>query len=225
MENNEISTPFFWTDTQQAQERLEGSLVLYGREPVTLRNIREGEEGGSPRVDVTYCATPRTPAVQKRLDSPKFNRFRSLPIIGWVNSPTGQPVFLERRVIRARAHGLNDSNVTVFDLGGKEYLIQPSRDFSFRDIWTTSGFVDSVKGDFPSLEDVLVHIKEKTIIAYSRRYAVLRDTLGIRWLYRNTERIGLFTGNDTLLLLQSTSFYKEEIMEDPLFTLNNIKEF
>ena len=224
MSNNDSPSPYFWTDYQQAQERLEGSVLLYEGQPVYVRNVRENEDG-IPRADVSPCTDTKNPS-QKRLDSPKFNRFRVLPEIGWVNGDTVPTVFLERRTQRCRTHGLCDSNVTVFEnYAGNEYDIVSSRDRSFRNIWPTPEFTDSVLDVFPSLEEILINIKEKSIIAYSRKCAVLRDSLGLRWLYRNRTRIGLFTGTDTLMLFSSTSYHREEIMEDPKFTMSHIKEF
>ena len=62
-------------------------------------------------------------------------------------------------------------------------------------------------------------------MAYGLHYAVIRDVDGIRWLYRDMDRVGLFFGADSLLLLSSKSFLREEIMADSAFTIGNIREF
>lgn len=223
MLNNENLYPYFWTDFQQAQERLEGSVVLCGENPAYIRGLEEGHDG-IPVANLSICNDSKK-IIQKKLDDPAFGRFRNLPVLGWVNTTKYSAVFLERRLLRARTHGLCDNSVTVFDATRTADGLAPSREVSFRNIWPDAGFTDSVKNSFPSLEEILMHIREESIIAYSHTFAVLRDGLGLRWLYRNIERVGLFTGTDTLLLFPKTGFYREEIMDDPMFTLNHIKEF
>jgi hypothetical protein len=87
------------------------------------------------------------------------------------------------------------------------------------------GFCDSHNRKFPSLEKILANIKPGTSIAFSPLFCVVRAGDGLRWMYRETERIGIFTGVDTLNLISKYAYLREEIMNDDLFTLNNLREF
>lgn len=220
-------SPYFWTDEQQASQRLRNSVVMYDGEPVFIRDVRGGYEDGIPRALLTYCKDGKDST--RRLDSPKFGRFRTLPKLGWLNNENGRPFFLERQTRRTVTHGLSNNNVVVYRKVGDSYDWNTRDEYgdgsSFNRICFEQGFVNLQKNVFPSLQGTLTNIGEDQAVAYSPLYLVYRDTLGLRWLYRGIERIGLFTGTDTLNLLSKFSFYREEIMADPAFTLNNIQEF
>ena len=121
---------------------------------------------------------------------------------------------------------MNENNVYIHDFFSPEGALLPSRFVNATKVFKNEAYVNqSCQGIYPPLKDVLVTLKEKTSIAYSSKYAVFMCNEGIRWLYRNKRRIGLFTGVDTLCLFPKASCYREEIMEDPLFTLDKIQEF
>ena len=218
----------FWTDTNQARERLSNTVVMYDGEPVYILDIYSGDDFDDrvPRAYLTYCSAPNDPPKRKRLDSPKFNKFRDLPSLGYLNCPKYGAVFLERRAARSRLHGLCDTNVSVqyFGRDGNTYDLR-RMDGGWKLYYTTTGFLESCKDAFPTLEEVLLNIKENTSIAFSRKFAVYRDELGLRWLYRNEQRIGLFPNAKSLCLISKFKFYREEIMAEPKFTLDSIQEY
>lgn len=222
---------FFWTDLQQAQERLSGTVVLYDNFPVHISQI-EGADDGVPRAYINQCGAEgrgETP-LRKRLDSPKFSRFRELPKLGWANSLGEKPyaVLLSRNIRNSRSHGLSNNNVTLlvssFDPSNHLFSLTPVG-ITFDRFMYNDGFVALHKGQYPSLEKTLMSIGERRSIAFSPIFAVLRDRNGLRWLYRKEEPIGVFTGVDSLNLFTSKSYLREEIMDDPLFTINTIREF
>lgn len=217
------STPIFWTDTQQANERLAACVILYDGLPFYVTEAFNGDDGKA-RVNMTSCG-PNPTNTRKLMDSPKFKRFRELPQIGWMNPSKGaSAVFLERHARRSRQHGLSDQNVTrkSFRQG---VLSNPEERRPLTTAMTDEGFVQCVTGVFPSLAKILANIEENSALAYSRKYCVYRDSDGIRWLYREAERVGLFTGTETLNLLSKFAYCREEIMADPAFTLDRIQEF
>lgn len=218
-------TPYFWTDLQQATERLLDTVVLYDNDPVLVRNLEPADDGDI-RCYISMCGTKGSENVRKKLSSPKFHRFRELPNLGWVNrrDRPGQAVFLSRRVVATRQHGLSNNNVLCYSLNNSGGVFTAGN-ISFYNVYTDAGFVESHKGDFPSLRTILDKIQPNTIMAYGLHYAVIRDADGIRWLYRDMDRVGLFFGADSLLLLASKSFLREEIMADRAFTIGNIREF
>ena len=217
----------FWTDTIQARERLTNTVVMYDGEPVLVLDILSGEDydDGVPRAHIQYCAKMTENPQRKRLDSPKFNKFRDLPPLGYLNSPKYGAVFMERRATRSRLHGLCDSNVGVLyfrkETGYELYRF----DGGWKYFYSSEAFVESCQDVFPTLEEVLLNIKECSAIAFSRKFAVYRDELGLRWLYRNEQRIGLFPNAKSLCLISKYKFYREEIMAEPKFTLDSIQEY
>lgn len=224
-----MAEDYFWTSREQAAERLIESVVLYDDEPVYIRDI-EAHEDGIPRGYLQICAEgAKSNPTRKMLNSPKFKRFRELPNLGWMNSAGNKEVgaiFLSRRAAVTRTHGLCQGNVACASfVNNGDNLIIIEGAYNFRTFMFDKGFVDAHHNRFPSLDGILTNIKENTSIAYSRRFCVSRDATGIRWLHRNTDRVGIFTGVDTLNLLSKFAFLREEIMEDPAFTLNTIREF
>lgn len=217
-------TDFFWTDINQAVERLTQTVVMYDGEPVFIREVLL--DSNPPKASVYFFTDGSTKT--KLLSSPKFNRFRTLPALGWMNPVDTKKIginamFMNRRVISTRSHGLSSNNVVVY------CLMKDSNEFSsgrlaFNNVYDDPGFLHIQTNQYPTLASTLQKIEDSSVIAYSPLFAVFRDNRGIRWLYRNLEPVGIFTGADTLNLLQKYSYLREEIMADPAFTCNNIRE-
>lgn len=217
----------FWTDSEQARERLAGTVVMYDNLPVYVYDIENGDnfDDGVPRANIQFCASKEEKRQRKRLDSPKFNKFRSLPELGWVNSTKYGAILLARKAARTRLHGLCQTNVKgMFFYNAPEYQIIPY-ERAWEYLYNTQSFVDMCSNVYPALADVLLNVQENSALGFSSKFAVYRDTLGLRWLYRETERIGIFTNSNSLNLLEKFKFYREEIMAEPKFTLDNIQEY
>lgn len=223
-------TEYFWTDSQQAGERLHQTVILYDGQPHYVERIDSEHDFDDriPRANLRPCDPTSPKTSRKQLNSPKFGRFRTMPNLGWMNSTQSGvgAVYLERRNLRATKHGLCTNNVTVHNFRFRDdWCGCETGAYNFSGFMFDKGFVDAHNGVFPSLERTLQNIRESTVIAYSRQFAVARCELGIRWLFRGTDKVGIFTGTDTLNLLAKFSFLREEIMADPAFTLNTIREF
>lgn len=228
--NKKEVPPQFWTDARQAQERIQNTFLMYDDAPVQVMAVRDAAgyeyEDGIDRIEYDEPGKGRKLA---KMDDEKWKKFRVLPPLGWVNyaSPDERyigAVYLSRTSRNTRQHGLNSQNVTVYDFFhwatfGKSQVVEAQHIFS------SEGYRECCAGEYPPLEDILAHIKEETAVAFSNRFAVYRCADGVRWLYRKRTRVGLFTGADTLSLFPKLGFYREEIMEDKLFTLNKIQEF
>lgn len=226
----------FWTDHVQAQERLASTVILYDNEPVYVDGIvgaNAGDDNPSiPRAQIRPCGVAKASAKSSRkiLNSPKFERFRRLPNIGWMNmvaNPKVGPLFVSRRpVAGSRLHGLANPNIRVenFVINGDNFFLDGGG-YNLQNIMYDVGFSDMHHGRYPTLAAVLANIKEGTGIAYSLDFCVWRDAVGIRWLFHKTNKVGIFTGVDTLNLFTKFSYLRETIMDDPAFTLNNIREF
>lgn len=226
----------FWTDIYQAQERLTNTVILYDNDPVYVEGIfganRDDENPKIPRAHIRQCGLQKkaSTASRKILNSPKFERFRRLPNIGWMNmvsNPKTGPLFISRRpVAGSRLHGLANANIRIeaFVVNGDNFYLDVNG-YNLGNIMYDEGFCDMHHGRYPTLGAILANIKEGTGIAYSLDFCVWRDAVGIRWLFHKTNRVGIFTGVDTLNLFAKYAYLRESIMDDPAFTLNNIREF
>lgn len=222
----------FWTDGIQAQERLGNTIILYDGNPCYVAGITgpSPETPKIPRIVIRMVGVPKPVPLTKNLDDPLFERFRVLPKVGWMNyvsSPITGPLFISRRpVAGSRLHGLANPNTRVesFTTSGDSFYLEGGN-YNIQTIMNDKGFVDMHRGEYPSLGAILANIKEGTGIAYNRDFCVYRDAVGIRWLFHKTNKVGIFTGVDTLNLFQKYSYLRETIMDDETFTLNNIREF
>lgn len=215
-------SPIFWTDAVQAQERLASTVVLYGQYPFYVTGVQP------MGADVIAVGTKYTEDGGKnaniKLSDPEFHRFRKLPPLGWSNSVANKTgVYFERFPVRSRMHGLSHHNVRarLVATNGDIY----NSDERYGQLATDPGYIETCLGKLPELREVTQVIRPGTSIAISSKYAVFRDITGLRWLYRETEKIGMFVGADTLMLLENKSYLREELQTDPVITTSNIREF
>lgn len=216
-----MASPIFWTDPVQAQERLLHSYILHNTDPIYVDRIGSTAEGDITVEGIKY---PDRSRVQIPMADPGFNKFRKLPPVGWVNAKTSRSAFyLSRRPRRIRQHGLNSDNVSCQHVGKGNHLSTGRIDYE--NLVADEGYILACKEDFPTLEDVLTHIKEESALAISPRYCVYRDDNGVRWLYRESDKVGLFSGVETLQLLTKFSYLREEITDAKELTIQTIQEF
>lgn len=224
----------FWTDRGQAQERIAGTVILYDNDPVYVDRVEDAFDSPDNviRVSIRSCDPDQTVS-RKRLDSPKFKRFRELPTLGWMNSadPRTGALFLYRRSVRTRSHGLSRNNVNVVGFpkkvvyaGNYAGSLQSYGEGSFDQFMFDRGFKDMHHGRYPSLGSILSAVQECSAIAFTNRFCVVCDDFGIRWLFRDRTRVGIFGGDNTLFLLKKFVYLREEIMAEPRFTIDQIRE-
>jgi len=224
----------FWTDVGQARERIAYSVVNYDGIPVYIDAVfDEGETASNKaQASIRNCDKERQTKVVD-LDDPKFKKYRDLPVLGWMNAyrDGGKAVLVARRPVRARQHGLSRANTYVFGFapregGNRDFFssLQPFGDGSFDTYMYDNGFKEMNSGLYPSLVSILTAIEEKSAIAFSSHFCVMCDDVDIRWLLRGKERVGIFGGDNTLLLLKKFAYLREEIMDEPRFTIDQIRE-
>lgn len=244
IKNTYQETSFFWTDTGQARDRLNSTVIMYDGEPYKVMEIRDGEgyTDGVPRAVLRPMGMGRSAEpklITRTLSSPKFEKFRALPPLGWVNMDrllsgsrkvAKNAVFLKRRSQRRVSHGFNNNNIYVYGLyntkNSDPVCLSSGGSFRFvSDVAMDVGYMDACLKRFPPMEDILANVEEGSIVAYNPLYAIQRDNRGMFWLLRETTPVGFFAGADTLILLKQGRCYREEIQLDPTFTCNTIKEF
>lgn len=223
----------FWTNVEQAQQRLNSTWVLYGNSPFYVRDVVE--ENGEP-----FAYGYQGDDVDKRgtyslfsLEKEEWNNFRNLPPTGWFNyiNPRDNrlnSVYLNRLELITRRHGLCLDNSTVVGFIADQDLIGTQRGLSLKGLMWNPGYhnyIQEKEESYPSLSLVLQSILPRQSLAFSNKYTVYRDKEGMRWLYRRTTRIGLFTGVNTLVLFSSKIYLQEEIQNLLKFDIETVKEF
>lgn len=213
--------PQVWVDFQQANERLGNTTILYNQYPFLVAGCGPSTNGVPLISGTVYNRTPHT--VQSVATDPAFHRFRKFPPTGWVNSvQVGSAVLVERIPTRSRSHGFNDNNIRL--CYWRDDCIR-GLDERYSRFMRDSGYLEACENVRPTLDEVLAMIRSDTCISISNKFAIARDSNGMRWLYRNAKRIGLFIGADTLILLEGMQFYREELQLDPVITIRNVREF
>lgn len=216
-----MTSPMFWTDSQQASERLTNTFILYGDSPSYVDGVR----GNGERSTAVIRTFPDGATHEKLLSDPLFHRFRKLPPTGWMNCLSeGAAVYTERRPVRSRQHGLSRQNVRAAWIHSERGELNWG-DFNYESLAKDDGYKAAVVGDFPTLAQVFDNLRERGVMAISTKYAVFRDPLGIRWLYRNNEKIGMFSDANSLMVAGTFKYLKEELAADPAVAVNNIQEF
>jgi len=217
-----LKTDFFWTDSVQAQERLAGSYIKFGDKVAYVEEVRNPRAGPT----ATIIVYPEGLTESVLLSDPRFGRFRTPLPIGWVNSQSNKRAFyVSRAPQRSRTHGMTRSNTTLSTIDKIGRLGGAGDYGSYDTIAKDPQYAAAIVGNYPPLSLVLDKLRNGTCVAISNKLCLFRDQEGIRWLFVDTDRVGLFTGADTLLLISSFSYLKEQLQEAPEFTVNNLVEF
>lgn len=193
----------FWTDLNQANQRLNSSVVMFRDTPTYIRDV-----GG----DGAHCyLLPKQENIVIRLNDEGWNDYRNLPRLGWVNLyDRGHAVFMERRPRRNSTHGLCNQNVHCYQStdNGPFVNARPFTDYIF-----DQGFADATAGKFDDMREVLSYLKEGSIVGISNNYAVGRDQIGIPYLMHRMKKIGVII-EDSIRLPDSVSYLREELMAE-----------
>lgn len=216
----------FWTDINQASERLVGSIVNWNGEPVYIESVFANTKGQP----VASCITEDDTKIIELSDE-GWNNFRDLPVLGWFNlvserKNTVSPIYLERRAVRARIHGLSYNNTKIYR--ASDQGIENIRDTDLRYYFRNPGYKETMKdvSNYPKVSTILMALSSTPSgVSFSRNFCVIVTEEGMKWLYRKTNRIGFFTGTDSLNLFPRHGFYKEELQACPSFDITKIQEF
>lgn len=221
--------PDYYENIDEAQFRLQGTVVTYDGKPCYIQNIQRHRDGIlrcyivmlPNRIDRRYDdefvevvddddeINPDIPqAIRKKITSPKFNRFRPFPM-GFVNFFRDYPKakYLTRIPGRRSKQGLYSETFKVdhidtrmADRGGfNTYVSQPE-------------FRDCVVGEYPTFEEAMDTLRADTAIAVNREFAIERDNLGLNYLYHRLDKVGIARGRE-VLLADKFSFLREGIIE------------
>lgn len=219
----------FYDNLDECHRRLMNTVVLYDGQPAFIQNIRDGFDDGVYRVYMNLLPgelrggapaqedEDNTPGrvVRRKINSPKFNRFRPFQM-GYANIfDTGvrHASFLSRVPSRQSRQGLSRQLLTSIIPA----LCTPERrhqGVQYESAITAAGFAEMVKGEFPKAEEALDLLDNDTSMAVSRKFAVQRDSFGMLFLYAGPDRVGVVRSNE-ILLAPNKMYLREEIQDCP----------
>lgn len=213
--------PGFWTNVQQAQERLSRSWVCYEGKPIYISSV---EPDGNTMVTKHPLGDRRLSPLA--LDDKGWQNFRVLPPLGWHNTikktrvfdQEGEtiefsgPMFIYRAAARTRTHGLSPGTNTW----AKSFSDDMTSLVSFADRNVHLAFSDTsfdFPDKYPHFQDVWDVLPEKTACALSEKFCVMRDTDGLMWLFRKENKCALVPNRSSIFLLHKFFYFREELEE------------
>jgi len=216
----------FWTDAVQAAERLTGSVVNYDSKPTLIERVETGRSGP---VALARRLGVDADVQSLSLDDKKWNNFRDLPRLGWFNyvgTRLVTPIYLERRAVNTRTHGICNNNTRTYQTRAEG--VAATRDQDVTLLFRNAGYQETQHDEsaYPPVSEILMSLDaEPSGISFSPKFCIVFTAECMKWLYRKTKRIGFFTGTDSLNLFPKMGFYKEELERCPTFDIQNVREF
>ena len=240
MSDGEKLPPNVYENLEEAQFRLSGSVVGYDGYPAYIHDVRAHSdgifrltitrlplngEGHAGAEDIGDEDLPASKAVRKRIDSPKFNRFRPIQL-GMMNlfDATGQITgrimrhasYAVRIPVRRGSQGLkNESFDCRMLFGGQRTQLNHAM--------KSEAFSEMSRNVYPTFDEAMDRLAPDSSIAVTREFAVAMGADQIVSLYHKNTVSGL-VHRGTILLLPSHTFLRESIIENPNLP-NNIGEY
>jgi hypothetical protein len=215
--------PNHYENYEEAKLRLEGCVVTYDKTPCYIRRVEDHDDG---IVRLKIVMLPNTlnvdrfepdeddqlavGGIRKKINSPKFNRFRPFEM-GYCNNftDTGHVKFLSRIPVRRSKQGLSQESLSI-----KSNRTGHRPDVNYRMIVECSSFRDCVAGDYPDFEEVMDTLVADSSIGVDRSFSVERDNLGLNFLYHNCEKVGLVQAGE-IRLARQFDYLREKIIASP----------
>ena len=151
-----------------ANRYLAGSVVYWDGQPIYVGEVYTDYETGVLMVQAFKMPYDGQDQVKVPLHDPRFNPFKFKT--GYVNTRDGEAVYLRRVPARIQLQGLCNNNTVVTSRDG-------GRGYQIRSLLRDPGLTDTLKGVYPTLEEVkdkLARDVRVTSMAFSRDLAVVR---------------------------------------------------
>lgn len=204
-----------YENAEEVKFRLEGSVVAYDGDPVYITRVSMPDmedKGEIARVffrPLPFGGDAGGKETRKFLSSRKFDLapFK----MGYLNTGK-QAVFVSRSPVRQNRQGLCPANMSIADVKGKKVA-----GIGFANIIANKGFIDMVKGVYPSFKEVgdMLNQPDITSAAVSRSFALVIDhDLEALLLMHRGIRCGLaMAGDKGIRLAPKFHFLRQELEE------------
>lgn len=220
-----------YDNLEEAQFRLAGTVVTYDSKPCYVQNVEEHRDGiirlqivplphnvgrgvreNRDDIDEDSNLFPAGALIRKKINSPKFNRFRTMPL-GYMNyfdnGRNGARVtmahYVERIPVRRSKQGLSQE-------GCRMKTVTEQMQVTFAGMIASQAFYEMAIGEYPSYEEAYQRLVTGSCIAVTRDFAVYRDQDGFPYLLHQNKKIGICS-RDTVTLGRNFQYMREEIVE------------
>jgi len=208
-------TGFFFADIEQASLRLNGAVILFEGEPHYVADVRDVD--GIPEARMWKLPVnlnePPSRYVKKLLTDKGFGKFQPINP-GMINFFEGCPFtgrvtyhasYLERVPVRRTKQGLSRENTSI---------LNPKDTIDFRGLVSSESFCFMVENKYPEYSEAVSSLVTDSSIAVTNKYSVGINSKSVPTIMKMTKPVGMFRGNDELLLYPKYSYLREEILEE-----------
>lgn len=195
----------FWENLAQANQRLAGSVVNYDGSPVRFPAAIDSRS-------LTVTNIVDGSAMSVSLDSERFNNFRDIPKLGFMNLP-GSLILIRRMPVRGQVHGLSRSNTEILEYHKTRGFIRSEHGFDR--VLSNYGkyFSAMATGNYPNLQEAYEFSNRNQPLAMTQKYAICCQDDGLKRLYRLHRPIGVVTDRTTVRLSTGTRFWLEDVQQ------------
>lgn len=206
-------SPTEYENDDEGRRRLQGTVVLIDGHPCRVQDVVNGNVRYLPVDQLNTFMGEVYPSV--KLNDPRMNVF-SLPT-GYINMKHNKrpvAIYTRKRAVRNGFQGIRQGNLLV---DFPTYLDTNARyDLSYMALITSPGFVDMMKGTYPTSEEALAQITstdQMQSIAFHPRLAYVRENDGfpVHIHYRGN-RVGWCHGSE--VIVPKNKEYMSDILKE-----------
>lgn len=210
---------------EEAEMRLNSTVVLYDGEPVYVSRIASAAPG-DPKPDIFRVYAQPLPMDKLEGPNPReqFRKFISSKKfdlstfkMGFMNKD-GKIYYCSRKPRRQYKQGISNNTLCCEEVtaGPVNPYMDPRPNLQLSKLIYERCFVDMIKGVYPTFQDAvkLLENDDTSAVAFSREYALVKDTDldGLFYLYHKQDKVG-FILNDQINLAKKMKCLKEALVE------------
>ena len=220
----------FYDNLEEVNLRLKGTIVNYDGEPCYIQKAADDYPDGKIRLFISMLPLFLRPfdvdqferdeqvvgsTIRKRIDSRKFDNFRPVKL-GYCNffrdGVAKHCSYLSRVPVRRSKQGLSPEALHA------AFYSRDGAPADFSNLIKNRSFYETIKGIYPSFEEILPVLVPNSSVAFSREFCLYKDYSGIVYIHRVNERIAIVTsnlgaGNPSVLIGGNVLQYKEQLQE------------
>lgn len=217
---------------EEVKHRLAGTVVLYNKEPVYLRDVCSENEDGKYGEFVVLFKLPGMKEhffVDKDDARLEYKRIR----LGYVNGRY-TALYIVRTPARRFKQGLTKDNIFIFtpkdslkngdeDLGALDYsdishltITPPQSSVSWDKLYRTKAFYNMIMGEYPSVAECLEKLKENKKVlsqAFTKCFAISKNSLELTTLLYKGDVVGYSEYKDRFKIPKD-KFWLREVLEE-----------
>ena len=211
---NVVEGEKLWENLEQAQARLNSSIVMYNNLPHWLNNISQRDIGEPITGSLIPCGDTNARSKKVLLTDPLFNNFTQMYKTSFVNVDYGGrlKVQLVRRLpANIMKKGLTRQNCEILGFISVG-LSKRGAMYGLEDMSQMEGFVSCQEGMFPLASDILPTLQPEESCAISQTLAIYNTGIGLKTLWDFMGNlIAVFLDDTDLHLIKKYDYRFEEL--------------